>query len=199
MITRNVIDPKDIFSIIEYTYPFPNFRKIRIDAQNMSNHTVDNIYLNFQIITNLSDEEIERIKEYEIKVEVDNSLPLLHNLNLVQDDDILVSDMYLKREHILQILKKNGFNKNCKIYVSPSGKYFGSMYEKLLKKYDINCHLGDNEHSDIKMSSKFNIPNKLTILHKWTKIEQDLFMLDKSYSNLFRKIKSPLRCFKIFC
>ena len=83
----------------------------------------------------------------------------------------------------MKILNALGFDKNVTIFSSSCGKakYNGSMYEYLKPIYDINLHIGDNQHSDILMAERNNINSKLTSTHKINKTEQ--FFIDTGYSD----------------
>lgn len=180
IIARRCNVPTDIFLIIEKTYPFPNFEKFRKKSE-INALTLNDIYLNFQNITKLSNDEIENLKDFEIQTEINNSYLIITNYNLVKDGDILISDMYLSSEQIMRILVALGFKKKVTIYSSSCGKskYNGSMYEYLNTLYKINLHIGDNEYSDIVMAKKYNIPTKITTIHKLNNTE--LFFFENGY------------------
>ena len=173
LLARRCKNPSDIFNKIEYSFPFKGFKSLRIKSET-NTLTFDDIYRNFQKLTSLSDEEIEKMKEFEIQTEINNSYLIMSNYNLVKDGDILISDMYLSSEQIMRILKAIGFKKNVTVYSSSCGKSKsnGTLYEHLKKIYNIILHIGDNEHSDIKMASLHKIQSKLTRIHKLTQEEE---------------------------
>ena len=70
LIARTVQNPTDIFDIIEATYPYKNYKMLRIQAQNNSNHTIENIYHNFQLLTEDDDETIANLRFFEIVTEI---------------------------------------------------------------------------------------------------------------------------------
>jgi hypothetical protein len=193
LIARNVKCPTDIFDIIEKTCPFPNFKKYRIMSEKENGLTLDSIYNEFQKNTNESNDVIELLKEFEILTEINNSYLIMSNVNLVNDGDILISDMYLSPSQISRILKSLGFTKNVNIYSSSIGlsKSNGTLFEYLLNKYNIILHTGDNEYSDCYMANKYNIPYKLTQLHKFNDTEK-FFIDNEKYKNfgfLIRKFR----------
>ena len=53
LLARTVENPTDIFDIVEKTYSYPNFKNIRIQSQNQSNHTIESIYHNFKLKCNI--------------------------------------------------------------------------------------------------------------------------------------------------
>lgn len=156
--------------------------------------TLDSIYKVFKNLTNESDEVINLLQEFEIQTEINNSYLIMSNVNLVKDGDILISDMYLSSSQILKILTSLGFTKNVKIYSSSMGmsKSSGTLFKYLLNEYNIILHTGDNEHSDCYMAHQYNIPYKLTLLHKFNDTE-NFFINDEKY----QKIGFLLRKFRL--
>ena len=139
LIARNVKHPTDIFDIIEKTYPYPNFKKYRIMSEKKRGLTLNTIYDEFKKKCHVSRDIVELLQEFEIQTEINNSSLIMSNVNLVNDGDILISDMYLSSSQILRILKALGFTKNVKIYSSSMGlsKNKGTLYEHLLNEYNI--------------------------------------------------------------
>ena len=168
LLARSVETPTDIFDIIENNFPYKNYKNIRINAQNRSNNTIDAIYNEFKNITNESDEIINSLREFELITEMENTIPIISNILRLKDNDILVSDMYFTPNEIRKLLNHHGINENVKLFVSPSGKSKGTMWEFLIQKYKINNHYGDNYYSDILMASRYGINGIYTNIHKFT-------------------------------
>jgi hypothetical protein len=103
LLARNVKDPTDIFLIVELTYPYPNFKNLRLTAQNNSNHLMDDIYNQFQTITGETNEVIQSLREFELKTEMENTIPIMTNISKIKDGDIFVSDMYLSHNEIIRL------------------------------------------------------------------------------------------------
>lgn len=186
LLARTVQNPTDIFDIVEKTFPYPNFKQKRIIAQNNSNHTMDDIYHQFQLLTNETTETISLLRDFELQTEMKNTIPIKSNILKIKDGDILVSDMYLSHDEISKLLEYHQINPNIKLYVSSNGKSSGTMWEKLIKEYNIKSHTGDNYHSDIFMASKYGIKGIYTQIHKFTTLEYNL----KGYlSTLFRTFR----------
>jgi hypothetical protein len=101
-----------------------------------------------------------------------NSYLITTNYNRIKDGDILISDMYLRPEHIQRILTGIGFSKNVNLYVSPYGKGSGTIWPFLKNEYNIQLHLGDNMHSDINMAKQANINAEHTTIHQLNDPEQ---------------------------
>lgn len=187
LVARTVINPTDIFDIVELYSGYNNFKSIRLHSQNISNHTYSDIYNKFKQLTNESDEKIQELMNIELNTEIENTLPIYSNISKIRDGDIYISDMYLPEESIRKILDHHNINKNNKLYVSSSGKSSGYMWEQLSKKYIINKHLGDNMHSDINMAKQYNIQGVYTEIYKFSEIEKILLQKDKNVCTIIRK------------
>jgi hypothetical protein len=174
LLARTVENPIDIFDIIEKKLPYNNFKNIRIQSQNQSNHTIESIYNEFKKITNESDEIIQSIREFELITEMENTIPIFSNISKIKDGDIFVSDMYFSSNEIRKLLNYHNINNNTELFVSSGGKANGQMWELLTKKYKIKSHYGDNYHSDIIMASKYGINGIYTNIHKFTVFESYL-------------------------
>ena len=73
---------------------------------------------------------------------------------------VIVSDMYLPKEFLAQMLKKNGYTGFSSLYVSceygvskSDGKLFSLVARELPGNVSV-VHVGDNEHSDVKMAKQ---------------------------------------------
>lgn len=201
LISRRV-EPHDIFSIVETRSNIPGFRSARIQAEELSDGSFDDIYrqlgklLNIKIPQPYRTENIKynikleakssplseslaildlnTLMELEIEAELENTIPILCNINLVQDGDILISDMYLPASVIHRLLSKNGFNKRCELFLSYAGKHHGYIYDLVQERYHVGYHLGDSEYSDIYMAGTRGIKGILSTVHKSSKLEDML-------------------------
>jgi len=189
ILARTVRNPTDIFDIIEKLYPYPNFKSLRLEAQSISKQKIKDIYYNFKKITGEPDEIVEKIMNFELKVEMENTLPIMSNILKIKDNDIFVSDMYLEVEQIRNLLNYHNINKNTELFVSSGGKNDGSMWQHLTKKYNIINHTGDNQHSDIFMASKNNIPGIYTEIYKFTSLETKLVDTNFKLCTFLRKFR----------
>jgi hypothetical protein len=192
LLTRDVSTPTDLFKIIEEEFPYPDFFNMRIRAQQLSNQTFDNIYEVFQHLTNEQTTVIEKLKEYEIQTEMKHTIPIVSTITEMANNsypNILISDMYLSSGVITRILLFHGITQYKTLYVSSNGKHTGTMYETLLKKYNIICHTGDNLHSDILMANKYSIQASHTVVHNFTNLERYLLKTEPVNSMLLRKLR----------
>jgi hypothetical protein len=133
---------------------------------------MDSIYDQFSRLHNVSRQVCDSLKEFEIQCEIQNSYLIVTNCNRVSDGDILVSDMYLDESSIRRILKAHGFKKDVRIYVTPNGKRLGAIWPSLASIYTIKLHLGDNEHSDVKMAQAAGIKAEHTTIHAMNPTEE---------------------------
>ena len=104
LLARTVENPTDIFDIIEKNFPYKNFKNIRLQAQCQSNQTINSIYSEFKNITNESENIINSLREFELKTEMENTIPIMSNILKIKDGDIFVSDMYLSQIEIRKLL-----------------------------------------------------------------------------------------------
>jgi hypothetical protein len=189
LLARTVKVPSDLFDIIEQKFPYPNFKQIRLLAEKNCNGTMDGIYSNIQQLTNEPKEIIQILREFELQIEMENTIPIMTNIARINDGDILVSDMYLSHDEIRRLLDRHKINPNTTLYVSPGGKYNGSMWNKLVQEYRILSHTGDNYHSDILMAAKYNIPNNHTVYHMFRVLETFFVTRNFEISTFLRKFR----------
>lgn len=189
LLARKVKNPTDIFDIIEIKYPYNNFKNLRIQAQNNSNQTIENIYYIFKLLTGETDENIKLLREFELKIEMENTIPIMSNILKIKNNDILVSDMYLSHKELRKLLDYHNINPNTTLYVSPHGKSQGYMWSELIKIYKINNHIGDNYHSDIIMASNFKINTTYTKIHNFSYLENYLININSDLCSFFRTFR----------
>ena len=189
LLARTVKDPTDIFTIIEETFPYPKFKELRIRSQSNSTHVIEDIYRQFKLLTNDTDDVISQLRQFELKTEMENTIPIVSNIVKIKNGDILVSDMYMSHEEILTLLKYHSINQNIQLFVSSGGKSQGYMWASLLQKFDIINHTGDNYYSDIIMSSKFGIKGIYTQIHKFSKLEERLIDRQRDLTVFLRKFR----------
>jgi hypothetical protein len=193
LIARKCVAPSSIFDIVADKIEYSQFKEQRIIAEKniiSKDYTFNDIYEEFAKITGLSAEQIEDIKRLELATELEQCIPIKQNIDLVQDGDLLVSDMYLPKEFIQQMLEKAGLKKHISLIVTSGGKHYGWIWPLLKNYYIINAHHGDNKHSDIESARKNNIFSIYTETYKLTKTEATLHNQGFSYlSKLIREIR----------
>lgn len=184
-------DSQSIFDIVEKGYPFPNFKNMRIYAEMHANGTLDGIYDCFQKIAQISKDEADKIKEFEITTELSQVYPIVKNIKMINDGDIIVSDSYYDEVTLMKILKQVGLNKTVKLFVTPHGKGSGKIWLELKKEYQILLHLGDNPQADVQNALLAGIPGKL-FEGGYSELEQKVIYYSKGHkglANLMRTLR----------
>lgn len=183
LITRATLLPKDVFVLTSEwaSKEYPDFTKYdhvtlreksekmaRI-AKNGEDPTYDEIYIIYRINSGLSVNEVNKIMDLEIQVELTlvqaNSkiLDLLIRLKESGKRIILISDMYHSQKTIIKILKKAGINLDYfdKIYISSElgvSKKSGKIYQYINSDLQVNSdsclHIGDKSQGDIKNAER---------------------------------------------
>lgn len=155
LVTRVRLDPLTVFDWMGEKYGLADFTRRRKAAESRAPETLFSIYEELAKDYQWTEEEKAFYKRAEIQAEIDQCVPIEENLRQVKDGDLIVSDMYLPREVIEGILRKNGLNKAVSIYVSTGGKSSGTIWKSLPS---IDLHVGDNLHSDVNSPKAFGIP-----------------------------------------
>ncbi|MBS1023534.1 hypothetical protein JK207_16235 [Gluconobacter cerinus] len=166
LIARRCFHPDNIFVAVEKTTKFENFFTIRKQAEynliNKGDYDLYDIYEEFQKISCINDEKKKSLLNEELNCEFNNIIPIKENLDKVGENDIIISDMYLPKDFLEKFLyEKCGLSGNY-IYLSSSDKKSGMVWSKIKNYFDIECHLGDNAHSDIHMANENGIKGEIT-------------------------------------
>ena len=172
LLLRPYIRPTDLFLHIEKAKNKPFFCQLRQDAEREARYKrPDAEDITFDEIYNEIDDNFKLLKQVELDFEY---MVLTQNPELKQVYDyvrekkkklIITSDMYLSPDFLSNVLKKNGFTKFDKIYVSGDvgkGKYTGNLYKHIINDLNVTnskdiLHIGDNKHSDYKKAKKLGI------------------------------------------
>lgn len=172
LIFRPFSDPKIIFDILESENQIEHFAQLRGEAEKHVRSekdenngtrevTLDEIYEYIEKYTGL-DKKMGMQKEVEKEIEMCFANPyMLHVFHMLKSYGkriIITSDMYLDKNVIEKILKKNGYSGYEDIYVScqyRKSKATGELYKMIRDRLGENLsyvHIGDNRHSDINMA-----------------------------------------------
>lgn len=184
-ILRLVKDPDDIFKYISEKHnnetfkPNFNFCKTRSQAEQsarffLCNELREDVNLSeiYKYFAQISyDQSIAKVYyEAEIDAECKFSTknPYIYELYKFCLENnkpvIFTSDMYLEKETIEFILDREGYKEYNKLYLSSElmkTKKSGNLFKFIIK--DMQCspfdilHIGDNEHSDIKVASEIGL------------------------------------------
>ena len=230
LIVRPFLNPTDLFyfldikanDILNITDKI-NFSLIRIEAEKRAREknrignpmieeiTLESIYESIYDMTNFSKSALEKLQKYEIELECKycykrNFTKEIYELAVYLGKRIIItSDMYLPKKVIKEILEKNGYLNQEKIYVSSDinlTKSTGNLYKYIIKDLNIDAsriiHIGDNKQSDIEQAkhcglNTFYLPKTTDILENkvsiyggeaFTNVFLKAFMLRRSFSIL---------------
>lgn len=174
LIFRPFKAPTDLFYIVGEKLKYPDFRRLRILAEQTAREekrkqkgiteiTIEDIYNTLAEMTGLD-------KDTAIKVELETELELCYAnpymkqvFDIIAKNDkkiIIISDMYLTDSFMSKLLDKNGFLGYNNLFVSCTygfSKNNGKLYAEVKKQLGGQlsyAHVGDNVHSDIIMAEK---------------------------------------------
>lgn len=173
LITRLVYEPDDVFRLMERIINNKwnkkvDFLKFRKEAERLAWEqegdfcNIHHIYEYLPQISIFTKEEAKQLKDIEIQLEYDlciprrDSLKVFNKLKHAGKRIILISDMYLAKSIIANMLKKCGFAGYEDIWIScEKGKrkdndtLWNEFFEQF-KQYR-TIHIGDNPHSDCQL------------------------------------------------
>jgi predicted HAD superfamily hydrolase len=135
IVFRTCGHPENVFSFS------PNLLRKKINAP-----TLQQIYDQLREEASLSEAEIRKLMDEEMRAEWKQIEQVVYIVNMLEEDDIIVSDMYLPFSFLQRVVReKCGLQK--KLIVSDNGKHSGSVWSTLPHRPKL--HLGDNLHSDV--------------------------------------------------
>lgn len=113
---------EDLFGYIEESYPYPGFKHYRMKAETSVRErgnlfTLDQIYEVFKELSLEKDalssvEELIHLKEYEYKLEIENSIPIQCNIQLIQPEDKYLNNTPFTNEQLTPFFHKHGIPEN---------------------------------------------------------------------------------------
>ena len=182
LIKRNIYKPASLFKIVERKYNLEcskkshNWSEIRIASEKEARRqtkkeeiTIDEIY---DIIKKYH-VNIDKLKKIEIDTEVElceineQFIEVYRYCREQKKKIIIISDMYLDKNTIEKILKKNMIDYH-KLFLSSEilkTKRTGAIYKYVLEKLNIRnkelLHFGDNKKSDYQIPTKLGIKSIL--------------------------------------
>lgn len=176
LIMRKVFMPQDIFRIVEKRIKKElgleiDFCRIRTEAGQDSNDRNRRLHEIYDILNqklNLPVELLHQVMQTEIKVEKECCIPRsdmvkLYNEIQEEKDVYIVSDMYLPFDVVEDILRECGIQDARNLWISgekrknkKSGELWKEFSETVVRGRSA-LHIGDNDHSDIKVPQTFGI------------------------------------------
>lgn len=179
LIKRNVYNPKDVFDLVEKINRINGFSNARIEAERItknqfikSQYSIFDIYNNFPGLDERRDEYInlELMMEYNVCIHNEMLLNIYEECKKKHKKIILISDMYLTKEQIEEILVRCNITDYYKLYVSSEcgqTKGDGGLFDYVLSDLHISnkdiIHIGNSARGDffsplIKGISSIKIP-----------------------------------------
>lgn len=171
LLLRPYVKPTDLFTHLERLENINGFAKARINAENLARKhhkdkeeiTLDEIYIELP-------EKYKHLKNKELSLEHQILQP---NIEIKQIFDyaksqgkriIIISDMYLAKRHLSNILIDKGYEGFEKLYVSSDikkTKWTGNLYKYVCADLKITAskilHIGDNKQSDVIIARKMGL------------------------------------------
>lgn len=167
LVMRKVVDPVDIFDLVENEarcqgIEVKDFKRLRMNAElgvYEHNHTFEGIYHEFQRLTHISDREKETLMDIEVKMEKACSVKRSDITELfmyaVKEGKrvFIVTDMYLPKRVLKELLHQNGIEGYEDIFISgyegvtkANGLFCG--LQRFVGKNSTILHIGDNYFVD---------------------------------------------------
>ncbi len=177
LILRSISNPTDVFFFVGMKLQYPDFKRIRIEAEQKARQIKYNKKGTWEIsleeIWDVIENETGISKQTGIKTELEYEkifckanpymLKVIKELQKANKKIIITSDMYLGKDFIKELLSQCGYDTFYKYYVScdyNKSKHDGSLYEII--KQEIGgqltyVHIGDHEFSDKEQALMHNI------------------------------------------
>lgn len=181
LIFRPFSAPEDLFFLMGEKLDFLDFKRIRMEMEACARKekfqrdgsyevTLSDIWHLMERETGI-DAKIGERQECEMEKSLCYANPFMYKVfqELCKRGKMIlvITDMYLPQACLKAILKGNGFEGAVRIYVSSvygKSKWDGSLYQRVLtdlqdgfqRKVKL-IHVGDNQHSDVKMAEKYKI------------------------------------------
>jgi hypothetical protein len=162
LLTRFVPDPMQVFALIDRRHPGLDFARRRLDAQAALDR-IGKPYVIYDIYRQMAEqglpsETVSALLRDELATERAMLLPVRSAVERVAAGDLLVSDMYLPGEIIAGWLSEVcDLHGALPVIRSNWGKHSGTIWPKILGRYVIRTHYGDNANSDGAAPRKFGI------------------------------------------
>lgn len=203
LLVRPFVTPTDLFKYIEVKEDLKGFYKERIKAEKIARKSNHYKEITLEEIYDKIPPKFKNVKSIELQVELslckrNPTIEQLYDFLVSNNKKIVaISDMYLPKEFIIELLKKNGFNEISEVYVSSEYKVTkgeGELFELVLNDLGIKAnemaHIGDNQISDI------YVPNQLGISTCYIEKIFDQFIsapANEKYKELWEKQKDSLQ------
>ena len=170
LLIRPFANPTDLFDFLELEYSIEGYKKERILAEKRArklileqeitiNEIYDNILPKYQ---HMKKHELE----WEMKtLQINPKIFSLYKQAIKMGKTVIaVSDMYLEKEFLQDVLVDKGYTEISRIFVSSQykkNKGSGDLYEVVIKELNIRkediLHIGDNIIADVQIPQKMGV------------------------------------------
>ena len=175
LIFRPFSEPTDLFYFVGEKLRIMNFKELRKQMEKKARNQCYQIKGHYEVtledIWKQIEHEIGISKTKGMQVEIEKEQQFCYANPLMQEiykeikkrgkTIIIVSDMYLPKSVLQEILEGNGYGGYEKLYVSceyEKSKWNGELYEVVKQEYSGKIiHIGDNRQSDVVMARKKGI------------------------------------------
>jgi predicted HAD superfamily hydrolase len=173
LLTRPLLDPESIKQMVARQLPEEDgrlYREYRPIGEQQARHEkgadvgLEEIYARLGRLTGLSRERLTEIRQMEENLEINSLEPrpgahaLFSDAVATGKPVVIISDMFLPRQIVEQILRKHGFTGWDELFISNQvglRKDQGKLYDFVLDRYSLKpadfLMVGDNERSDIQI------------------------------------------------
>ena len=169
LIKRTVLNPNDVFEMVEEQTGVSGFAEARSHIQKVSPRlTLDEMYDWLKENCKYDDQTIETLRQTELQTETDVIFPrrsmteVFEHAKSRNKTIALVSDMYLDPAFMRDLLEKNGITGYQTLIISNEFRVFKheGLFEELRelrKNGESVLHVGDNYFSDYMSAQKFGL------------------------------------------
>lgn len=165
LITRRCVRPELVFAEVERRSGHAGFMAARLWAERSvadQDYQLADIHALAAQALKLDNAQAHALMAMEIAVELENVVPVADAIAQVQNDSLLITDMYLPEPVIRRLLGKAGLPGHLDLLRSASGKRSGRVWAALAANGTTLSHLGDNPVADVQQPQAHGMRARLT-------------------------------------
>ena len=194
LIARRCVFPQRVFDIVEQRIKVKGFAQMRPTAERLImqigiSYKLDEIYELLYQLMHVDKSVVERWKQVELDVELEQAIPITENLSQVKSGDVLISDMYLPEDFVRRMLEKCGLSVPVEIVITNHSKVDGKIWQRFREEGVYLFHTGDNELSDIAKPREFKLESSWTVLSRPNQYETQLLNIDFEFGAYLRELR----------
>ncbi|KQW41108.1 MULTISPECIES: FkbM family methyltransferase [unclassified Roseateles] len=165
LIARRCIRPEGVFAEVERRSGHAGFTAARLWAERTvaeQEYQLADIHALVAQALRLDAAQAQALMQLEVDVELANVVPVADAIAQVQDDSLLITDMYLPEPVIRQLLGRAGLPGHLTLLRSAAGKRSGKVWAALKSGGEALSHLGDNPTADVQQPQAHGMQARLT-------------------------------------